>query len=111
MFALLKARLPEREGILFIRQDNEAFETIEYVPDGRDMPASAPGGANTAVIVRYIKRRSRFSGGRQSSRPRAAVGVLKAPKRPGKGDSVLLCACGRRARGTECSLEDSGKIA
>ena len=51
MFAALRARLPRREGVLFIRRDNAASLRAHERMGMREVAGSALGGAETAVLA------------------------------------------------------------
>ena len=53
MFAALRARLPGREGVLFIRRDNAASLRAHARMGMREVAGSTHGGAETAVLA-YI---------------------------------------------------------
>jgi predicted GNAT family acetyltransferase len=51
MFAALRARLPGREGVLFIRRDNAASLRAHKKMGMREVAGFAHGGAEMAVLA------------------------------------------------------------
>jgi hypothetical protein len=51
MFAALRARLPGREGVLFIRRDNAASLRAHEKMGMREVAGFAHGGAEMAVLA------------------------------------------------------------
>ena len=51
MFAALRARLPGREGVLFIRRDNAASLRAHERMGMREVAGFAHGGAEMAVLA------------------------------------------------------------
>ncbi len=54
MFAALRARLPGREGVLFIRRDNAASLRAQERMGMREVAGSALGGAEMAVLAYFV---------------------------------------------------------
>ena len=75
MFAALRARLPGREGVLFIRRDNAASLRAHERMGMREVAGFAHGGAEMAVLA-YVGRRRRAS---RHSPVQAAEPVMVCP--------------------------------
>ncbi len=57
MFAAQRARLPGREGVLFIRRDNAASLRAHERMGMREVAGFAHGGAEMAVLAYFGRRR------------------------------------------------------
>ena len=93
-FAAARARLPGREGVLFVRRDNAASLRARTRMGMREVAGFAHGGAKTAVLA-YVGCRRRA---RRSTASRATTGSRFARVNRWTFSFAILCATSTQGR-------------